>query len=331
MSTNKRSQNEIKNVWFIITILLMFSLLLPGCSSKSGPYTVGLVIESAAAAPIVEGFETGMTELGYVEGEDIVYIESDILGSEVEAIDNEIKRLLDEKKVDMLFVISELPALEAKKAVEGTDIPVIFAPAANVVEIGLVESISHPGGNLTGIQAGGEVFKSMEYLMRIVPDAKKIYIPYNPVDNNSSILVGVVTEIATQFNVEIVPGEVHSSEEAATAIENLPEDIDAIYRVLSSTLEQNNALLGQAAIKRGLPMSGMAYLDEAALFTLAIDAFGVGKQAARLASQIQQGVKPGDLPVEAAEYYFAVSLKTAEKIGVEIPDDMLQQADDIFR
>ena len=72
-------------------------------------------------------------------------------------------------------------------------------------------------------------------------------------------------------------------------------------------------------------------LDEAVLITYASDLFEIGKQAAQLARQVEQGTKPADLPVETAEFFLAVNLKTAEAIGLDIPDTVLRQADTVIR
>ena len=133
------------------------------------------------------------------------------------------------------------------------------------------------------------------------------------------------------MGIEIVPGDVHSVEEAVAAIESLPEDINAIYRIPSPTLDSRNNELSQAAIKRGLPMGSGLPLDEAVLLTLSTNLFDVGKQTARMADQVFLGTKPGDLPVESGEQTLVINLKTADAIGLHIPDSILQQADTVIR
>jgi putative ABC transport system substrate-binding protein len=324
---------QLKYSTILIIIFIITGLLLTACgggAQAQKTYTIGVVAESPAVAPILEAFKASIAELGYVEGKDVTYIYNGPLGSNVEAIDGEIKNLLAQK-VDLLLVISVLPAQQAKQAVAGTNIPIVFAPATEVVENGLVESISHPGGNLTGIQAGNEIPKALEWLVKITPNAKKIYVPYNPADEVSVGLLVIVDEFASQLKIELVPGPVNSTEEAVAAIESLPADINAIFRIPSPTLDQKNIELSQAAIKRGLPMGGFVRLDEEMLLTLAIDSAETGKQAARLVHQIRQGVKPADLPVEMAEVFLAINLKTARVIGLDIPNEILLRADEVIR
>ena len=96
-------------------------------------------------------------------------------------------------------------------------------------------------------------------------------------------------------------------------------------------LDPRNNELSQAAIARGLPMGSTVPLDEAVLITLGADFFGMGTQGARLVHQVLQGTEPADLPVETGEFLIAINLKTAEEIGIDIPDEILEQADTVIR
>lgn len=114
-------------------------------------------------------------------------------------------------------------------------------------------------------------------------------------------------------------------------IENLPEDIDAIYRVPAPAIDCENSKLSEAAIKHRLPLLSSIPLDEGVLLTYATSFFKMGEQTARLAGQVLKGQKPADLPIETAEVTITVNLKTAERIGLTIPDIVLLQATDIIR
>jgi len=300
-----------------------------GTQKQDKTYTIGIITDVPAFTLTFEGLKAEMAKLGYVEGKNARYIYNGVVGPDPKEVDAEIKNLLAQD-VDLLFSVGNLATLRAKQAVEGTDIPIVFG-AANPVEEGLVESISHPGGNLTGVQVGAEIPKALDFLVTITPDADKVYLPYNPNDEISAIYFHGLERMATQLGIQFVLGEVYSVEEAVTAIEGLPEDIDAIFRIPSPTLDPRNNELSQAAIKRGLPMGSGHPLDDAMLITLANDNFDSRKRLARLAHQIFQGVKPANLPVETIDFLMTVNLKTAAVIGIDIPDDILRQADTIIR
>jgi putative tryptophan/tyrosine transport system substrate-binding protein len=315
-------------IWAITVSLLLMTLI--GCRSHEKIFTIGIVNDVSSHCPIIEGFKEGMEELGYIEGKNVMYIYNGLLANNDQIIDAEIKKLLDQG-VSLILTTSNKTALAVKNAVDGTDAPVLAAACALPVETGLMKSLSHPGGNVTGVQVADTVTKGLEWLMIVTPHAKKIYLPYNPDDTISVLYLNSLNKSASRLGIELVLHKVHSVEESVAAIKSLPEDVDAIYRIPSPTLGPRNIELSQAAIKRGLPMGSGSLLDEDVLITFASDLNKIGKQAARLAQQIHQGIKPADLPMETSEPYLIINLKMAKKVRLTIPDDILAQAKKIIR
>jgi len=316
-------------IWAVVLSLLFMTFI--GCKDRDNIFTIGIASRASSHAAVLEGFKEGMAELGYVEGKNVKYIYySGAIENYDQIIDAEIKKLLTQN-IAMLLTAYNETALSAKKAVEGTDIPIVAAACARPVEIGLVKSLSRPGGNVTGVQVADTMSKGLEWLEQIIPHAKKIYLPYNPDDMISILYLDVLNKTASRLGIELVLHKVHSVEEAVAAIESLPKDIDAVYGIPSQTLGTKSSELSQAAIKRCLPMGSGLPLDESVLITFGSDLFEIGKQTARLAHQIHQGARPGDLPVETSDIFLSINLKTAEKIGLHIPDDVLAQAKTIIR
>jgi len=328
-------QKNVRNpIVLIILSLMITSLLLTACgtptTTAAKSYTIGIVNYVSVLDPIIEGFKAGMTELGYVDGENVTYIYNGVVEPTPEAVDAEIKNLMAQH-VDLLFTVGNLTALRAKQAVEGTDMPVVFGSVFNPIDEGVVESIARPGGNVTGVQNPNAVAKTLEWLLKITPGLDKVYMPYNPDDAVSMTVLPGVEAASSRLGIELMSEKVRSVEETVAAIESLPEDVDAILRIPSPTLDARNNELSQAAIKRGLPMGAAVELDEAVLLTVAGDFFGIGKQAARLAHQVLQGTKPADLPVETGNFISTINIKTADAIGLYIPDDLLRQVDNLIR
>jgi putative ABC transport system substrate-binding protein len=327
-----KHQQQLKYSFIFMVILIIAGLLLIACGgvqAQDKPFTIGILSEVPIFDPtVIEGFKAGMAELGYVEGENVTYLYTGATGADPQAMDSERENILAQK-VDVLLVISPGHLTRAMPTV--TDIPIVFAAIMRPVELGFVESISHPGGNITGVQVPDIDPKALEWLLKVSPEIKKVYVPYNPADEVSLMFWNRLDKVPSQLNIELVPGEVHSVEEAVTTIESLPADIDAIYRLPSPTLEQGNNELSQATIKRGLPVATGVPLDGAVVLILMPDLVKTGEQAARLVHQIRQGTKPADLPVETSDLYLTLNLKTAEAIDLDIPDEILRQADKIIR
>jgi putative tryptophan/tyrosine transport system substrate-binding protein len=323
---NDRKKKGI--IWAIVISLLFVTLT--GCKTREKIFTIGVVSNVTLDMSIWRGFNVGMAELGYIEGKNIKYIIKKVPENNIQNIDTAFKELLNQK-IDLILTLGHEIDLRAKELVKGTDMPVLFGSGPWSVESGLVDSISHPGGNLTGVQGLDCNPKALEFLKAIVPDVKKIYLPYNPDDIVSIGYLPALNKAASQLGVELIFHKIHSIEEVVTAIESLTEDVDAIFMIPSPTLNNKNSELSRAAIKRGIPMGAGLLLDNDVLITYSNDFFDDGKKMARLAQEIINGKKPVDLPIETAEIKLTINLKTAEKIGIHIPDDVLVQANIIIR
>jgi putative ABC transport system substrate-binding protein len=232
--------------------------------------------------------------------------------------------------VDLIFTIGTQATLRAKRAVEGTDIAVIFAPVIHPVEEGVVESARHPGGNVTGVQGGNTIPKALEWSLMLVLGATKVYVPYNRVDKASVTSVALLYDAAFTLGIELVLDEVSTPEEVMATIETLPED-GVFFMVALPSL--GGIDFAEVATERGIAVgSYLSVITESGgLVSYATDHFFIGKQAARLADQVLRGTAPADLPVETSECFLTIDLKIAQAIGLDIPDEILGQADTIIR
>jgi putative ABC transport system substrate-binding protein len=219
----------------------------------------------------------------------------------------------------------------AKHAVAGTTIPVVFAPVVNPVAEGVVHSISHPGGNVTGIQNGDTLPKALEWLHTIVPQATQVAVLYHPRDAVAQTSIKPLPAIAATLGITLVLHEVHSPAEARAVIATLPPGA-ALFFVPTPSLEPLGAL-AEVALHRGIATgsNNLRYLEPGGVSIYGPDFFAMGQQAARLADLILTGTKPADLPVETAEYFLRINLKAATAMGIDIPEKILRQAHAVIR
>jgi putative tryptophan/tyrosine transport system substrate-binding protein len=312
-----------------IALLLLFSTSGSG-HAMDKVFTIGVVNCVPILSRAVEGFKAGMTEQGYIEGKNVKYIFNGLIQNDQKTIEAEIRKLLS-PDVDLLLSVGYEASLEVKKAVEGSDLPILVCFFRGPVESGLIKSFAHPGGNITGVAGMDRTAKALEWLKAINPGIKKVFLPYNPDDRVSAFSNSEIEEATSQLGIEVVFKKVHSVEETVTAIINLPKTVQAVFLVPSPTLNPGSRELCQAAISRGLTTGSSIALDEAVLATFTDDICAVGKETARLAHQIRLGAKPADLPFETSDIFLTVNLKTAEKIRLNIPDYILAQAKTIIR
>jgi putative tryptophan/tyrosine transport system substrate-binding protein len=309
-------------------------MTLPTCKNKVSEkkITIGIISSNEyEKTPIWNGLSDGMTELGYYEGKNLTYFKKKVPEYDKQKINDGIKELLGHNLTLLMTIGGDAVDAQVREFSKGKNISVLFSSAPSPVKTGLVKSISYPSGNITGVQSLDTIPKALEFVKKVIPGAKKIYIPYNPDDLASTAYLPELNRTASQMGVELILHEIHSIEEAATSIENLSEDVDAIFMIPSPTLNPRNNELSKAAIKRRIPMGSGLFLDNDVLITYTNDFYDVGKKMAKLSQKIAKGSKPSDIPVETMDTKLIINLKTAEKIGVQIPNGVLAQASEIIR
>ncbi len=337
MLVYRSSRNKTPKGWGVFVGLVVLSLLLTACggggAQQPKTYTVGVMVEIAWLASIFDNFKPAMAELGYVEGKNITYIYHSEAGPDLPAFEREAKRLRDQK-VDLILAIGTLTTKAAKKAVEGTNIPVIFIPVINPVEEGVVASINRPGGNVTGVQVVDQSPKALEWLLKVVPGTKKVYAPFNPADSITAQIMKGLREAAPKLGIELLPGEASSTDQMLAAIQALPKETVIFTTVPIPSIESGVEAAGKLAAERRIPVGTCNRLIGDPPFpvvTFSVDVRYEAKQGARMADRIFKGTKPAVLPVETAEYYLSINLKKAQEIGLNIPDEILRQAETVIR
>jgi putative ABC transport system substrate-binding protein len=313
----------------ILLVTVVGGLLLSACgASQPETYTIGVINLAPTLGPILDGFKDGLTELGYTEGENVTYIYEGVAES-IDKLDS-IAQGLVAADVDLILAITTPASQAAQRATADTDIPVLFVPVTDPVGAGLVDSLQKPGGNITGVTFGVQEARRLEWLTRIVPTIEQIYVPYNPEDRSAVLALETASAAATTLGVELITREARNQEEITAAIENVPEEADAIF------LLPDSLLAGHATefVELQLPFSvaTVTLVENAGVLTsYGMVQTSTGEQAARLANQVLQGIKPADLPVETSEAYLAINLKAAEAIGLDISDEILRQAEIVVR
>ena len=316
-------------------VVSIITLALAACSSASdeagGHFMIGLVTNNPNGLKNVQGFRDAMAELGYIEGKNVTYIftEYPTNGDELDAV---LENMVEEE-VDLIFTAGTPTGMAAHRITEGTNIPVVFGVIADPIVAGIMEDLTSPGGNMTGVRISQNQARRLELLLEIVPSIRRVFVPYNPEDAAPCSAVVQVKEIAPDLGIEIVEGLARNDDEVTELLYNIPEGIDAIFLLPDSTVNARLADLTALAIDRKLPVSGpsMAQAEGGALMAYGIIHHKAGAQAAHIADQILKGADPGELPVEIAEFYLVINLQMAEDIGLEIPYEILQQAEIIIR
>ena len=248
-------------------------------------------------------------------------------------------KLLDEaqklvaQKPDLLFT-SPTPATQAaQQATRGGSLPVVFAPVNDPLAAGIVASLKEPGGNITGIRLAPSDGVRMEWLQKINPGLRAVYLPYNSKDKSALTSLEQARQAAEALRIELIAQGVGDQEELSAAMAEIPDRAGAVFLPRDGLVMSRIADWVELCRARRMMLSSprQAQVVQGALVGFGFVGFEIGKQAARLADRILKGADPGKLPVETAEDYLFINLKTAREIGLEIGESILRQAKLVVR
>jgi len=316
--------------WKTFTFGLAAGLgLLAACNDAPRHYTIGVVNYVPALDTVLQGFKARMTELGYAEGRGVTYVYRGALDPGSDAIEREVGSF-KKQRVDLVLALGMRPA-KAAKEVLGADIPVVFAPVINPVEEGLIERITRPGGSMTGVQNTDSLAKCLEWLHKAVPHAKRIHVLYHANDQVARTTVKSLQAAAGSIGVRVDLIAASSRDAALALIERLPKGAALLFPI-SPSLYPLEAMI-ESATRNGVAVAtnSPSHLSGSSLLFYGADFDSMGRQAAVLTGQIFSGAKPAELPVAKAEYTLRINLQTARRIGVDIPDTLLEQATLVIR
>jgi putative ABC transport system substrate-binding protein len=289
-------------------------------------------------APIWEAFRQGLRELGYIEGKNIIiefrYGEGNI--QRLPELAAELVRL----KVDIIVASDVQPALAARKITAATSI--VIAGGRDPVEAGLVASLAHPGGNVTGVtNLSPELLgKRLELLKEAVPRISRVAV-LNEASGGGRRTAELTKEMvgpARGLGIQLKALEVRAPnldfDQAFRAAAG--ERIDAL--VVGATpifsLAPHMTRIVELSTKNRLPTmtNNLAWVSAGALMSYGTNAQELSRRAAVYVDKILKGRKPADLPVEQpTKFEFGINLKTAKQIGLTIPQSVLYRADKVIK
>jgi len=324
--------------WIILTLMVMGSLLLSGCGAEEPKvYKVGVLGGITFVADIVDGFKAEMTELGYVEGENIEY-DVQITEFDMATYEEVIKKFVEDD-VDLIVTFPTEASIMAKQVTEGTDIPVLFTFAL-VEEMDLIDSIQKPGGNITGVRYPGPDIarRRFEIMHELVPDATRFLVPYQRGYPNVPPQIKALYPLAEETGIELVemPADDGADLEAQfQAMIDAGESADAIIYLAEPLAVTPDAVaaIAKFTTEQNIPAGGALVQtdDWSTVFGLNVDNIECGKQTAPLADKILQGTSAGTIPVASAENFLQIDYTAAQRLGLEVPEGLLSQADEVIR
>jgi len=298
-------------------------------------FTSSPVSDMAGAEPIIptaRAFLHALRDLGYVEGRNLI-LERRSLEGRLDRASEAMGELVG-LKVDVI-VTSSVPVTRAAKEAT-TSIPIVMASSVTPVEHGLVASLAHPGGNVTGlaVDTGPEVEgKRLELLREVSPNISKVAWvgsktawedPSRTHAQTAARTLGV-----TLFHAESQLNDLTSAFAAVTR-----ERADAIFVATTPSNYVHRRTIAEFAAKRRLPASYgfREAVDDGGLISYGVSQTDLFRRAAGYVDKILKGAKPANLPVEQpTKFELVINLKTAKALGLTIPPSVLGRADEVIQ
>jgi putative ABC transport system substrate-binding protein len=319
----------------LLALLGGAALLRPRLAQASGRvYHVGTLNPSV---PMTEGSPSGkilvktLAERGYVLGQNLTFDARGAMGdvAKLPALLQELKA----RGVDAIVVVGYPAALAAKS----TNIPTVGANGlGDPVETRLIDSLAHPGGNITGISdvAATLTTKRLSLLKELSPKLQKIAMLWNKDDVGMSLRYEASAKVAKAIGITVQGLGVREPDDFNEAFSVMNADPpDAILMVADALTVLNRKRVFEFAAARRLPAiyEYDFLVRDGGLMSYGPDLTESFERAAALVDRIFKGAKPGDLPFEQpTRYLFVINLKTAKSIGLEVPPTLLALADEVI-
>jgi len=293
--------------------------------------TIGFMGANASVfSPWTAAFVGRLRELGWVEGRTIAI---EFRWSEGRPERNaEIAAEFVRLNVNAIVTLgSAVPALKEVTSV----IPIVFALSTDPVGGGLVASLAHPGGNVTGLsnQAAELASKRLEYLREAVPHLSRLAIMGNVGFPQAVLEMGQIQATARTLGLEVTQLEIRKADDIAPAFEALNGKADAIYIADDALVTANRSRIITLALGARLPaiFNNRSFVEVGGLLSYGPNFPDLFRRAAELVDKILRGTKPANIPVEQpTKFDLVVNLTTAKALGLTIPDKLLAVATEVI-
>ena len=314
-------------------------LALAGCGEEKAPaqseaaagktlIPIGIVqlVEHDALDAAVRGIVDGLAARGYKDGETIA-IDRQNAQADQSNLHNIGTRFAGAK--DKLIFAVATPAAQAM-ATTARDIPIVGTAITDFVSAKLVKSDDAPGGNVTGVSDMGPIEKQFELLTALVPNLKTVGTIYNSSEVNSAVKVTRLKDAAAKAGVEVVEATVSSVNDIQQAAASLKDKVDALYlptdNVIASAVPVLAKVVNDAKIPTVAGEIGM--VENGCLASVSVDYYELGKMTGEMGADILDGKSvPAQMPVRRQlDGELVINMKTAQAIGITIPEAILSKA-----
>jgi putative ABC transport system substrate-binding protein len=320
-------------IWLLATVFLTTALPAQAQQAKKTP-RIGVMIPGSRPtyAMRIEAFQNGLRELGYTEGQNISmeWRFAEGKSDRLAGLAADLVRL----KVDVI-VTTTTPVAEAARQATRT-IPIVMAASADPVGTGLIASLAHPGGNITGLSMLGPESdgRALELLQEAFPKVTRVAFLWDPNNAGMASRLKALEAVGQALRLQIQSAGVRSPTELESTLESVITNRAGALFVPAGLASVYRKRIVDFAAKKRLPVM---YNDSESAEAGGLMSYGVYlpalfHRAATYVDKILKGAKPADIPVEQpTKFELVINLKAAKQIGLIIPPNVLARADRVIR
>ncbi len=307
--------------------------VLAGCGSspqETGEphYKIGIVqlVEHSALDDASRGFVDGLKARGFEEGKNVA-IDRQNAQADQSNLQNIVQRFISDK-VNLICAIATPSVQSAANATK--EIPIVGTAVTDYVSAKVVQSSEMPGGNVTGTSDMSPISDQIDLLLKLYPNAKTIGTIYSSSEVNSEIQVKEMTEYAAAKGLTVRTATISTVNDIPQAAQSLVSDVDVFYEpsdnVIASAMPTLVSVTDPAG--KGVICAASTMVAAGGLATYGIDYYKLGVQTGEMAADILEGKrKPSEMKIETArDLMVVINKKNAAKLGLTIPDEVLQGA-----
>jgi putative ABC transport system substrate-binding protein len=282
-------------------------------------------------APMVAGFRQGLKETGYIEGQNVA-IEFRWASGQYDRVPAMTAELV---RRQVAVIVANTPGVQAVKAAT-TTIPIVFTTPSDPVQIGLVASLSRPGGNVTGVtQLSVQVMpKRLEVAHELVPTAIIIAVLVNPTNPLTEALLRDLQAAARTLGLQLHVLHASTERDFDTVFATLAQQRPGALVISTDTFfVSRSEQLAALTIRHAVPtiFQDRAFAAAGGLMSYGGSTADAYRQAGVYTGRILKGEKPADLPVvQSTKVELVINLKTAKSLGLTVPPTLLARADEVI-
>ena len=312
----------------LLFMVILFMVAVPVIHSAQS-YTVSItqIVEHPSLDAIRQGFQDRMKEAG-VNVQYNVHIAQGNQANNIQ-IANQIKG----ESPSLILAITTPSAQAVAQKIK--DKPILFTGVTDPVAAGLVRTLMIPGKNITGMTDMSPIVRQVELIKEFLPDVKTIGTIYNAGEANSVVLIKILKDVCKDSGIKVEAASIANSSGVYQAAKSLVGKCDAIYIPIDNTVVSGLEAAIKVCRQNKLPIfsADTDSVKRGTIAALAIDYYRMGLQTADMAIRILNNKAiPASTPVESLEnLQLYVNPGAAEKMGVTIPKQVLDRADNIVK